>query len=160
MKTNLLSYDHALTGSTTVLVEVPDIPVQITVFDFPGARVGVSLAAPVDRNLVQVGPGTPRGAGVMVRAVASSAQLPQVITGVLRNSFSQVSSSGGSVLQCAGSLSMGLTKKPGLSLVVPKGSFLDMRNHGSVIVTKGSVDMSLEQAVSDGLLDVKFQNEL
>lgn len=160
MKTNLLTYVHPHKGSTTVLVEVPDIPVLIEVFDFEGAQVSVSLTSPTARNVTQVGPGDPHGVGVKVRATNSDAPGKKSFTGVLHNSFSFASSVGGSVIQCAGSLSMGLDKKPGLELTVPKGSFLDMRDHGLVHVVKGLIEMSLEQAVADGLLDVKFKNEL
>lgn len=163
MRTNLLAYDHPFTGSATVLIEVPDIPVEITVLDFPGARVGVSLAVPVERNQVQVGPGTHQGVGVTVRAVTSDKVSKLVITGVLRNSFSQVSMSGGSVLQCAGSLSMGVKKAPLLNLTVPRGSFLDIRDHGAigdVFYEKKKMWLPLKQAHLDGLLGVKFKNEL
>lgn len=163
MRTNLLTYDHPFAGSTTVLVDVPDIPVEISVFDFPGARVGVSLASPVDRNVVQVGPGVPQGAGVTVRAVTSTMQQTRAIAGVMGSYFSQVSSSGGSVLQCAGSLSMGVRKPPMLNLIVPRGSSLDLRGHGAignVFYEKRMMRLPLEQARLDDLLDLKFQNEL
>lgn len=159
MTTNLLTYDHPHTGSTTVLVEVPGIPVRVNIFDFAGARVGVALTTP-QRRTIQVGPGDPHGTGVKIRSVDSGTQGVQTIIGGRNGSISFVSSSGGSTIQCAGSLSMGLNKKPGLDLVVPRGSFLDVRSHGTIQVHLDQKVVSLEDAVRDGLLDVKFANEL
>ncbi|AXH66403.1 hypothetical protein SEA_SATIS_254 [Streptomyces phage Satis] len=157
MKSSLLTYDHPYTGTTSVLVEVPGLPVTIKVVEHRGARVSAELV-PMGANTVQLGPDDPHGTGVKVRAVnESESGVRRTMTSILPGAvFSQTASvSGGTTIQCGGSLNMGTSRKPGAVITVPSGSFLKMREHGPVTVEHGTRVLSLAEAAEEGLFDVE-----
>jgi hypothetical protein len=157
MKSNLFTYDHPYTGTTSVLVEVPDLPVTIKVVEHRGARVSAELV-PMGVNTVQLGPNDPHGTGVKVRAVnEGDASVQRTMTSILPGAtFSQTASaSGGTMIQCGGSVNMNTGRKPGAVITVPSGSFLKMRQHGPVAVEYGTRVLTLGEAAEQGLIDVE-----
>jgi hypothetical protein len=152
---SLLTYDHPYTGTTSILIEVPGLPVTIKVVEHRGARVSAELV-PMGVNAIQLGPDGKHGTGVKVRAVNEGQNFRQVMTQVLPGAvFSQTASaSGGTSIQCGGTVRMESGREPGAVITVPSGSYLNLVKHGEIIVEHNGTPMTLAEAAGLGLLEV------
>lgn len=158
----LLAYTHHLPGPTGVLVEVPGVPLEITVTDDRKARIVAELVG-ADANLIQVGPFGTRNAGVQMRAVDEKRDGRRTITSILPGAiFSQTASVKGNtnVVQCGGDMVMGgHGKEPGAYLIAPIGTGLELKAHGRVIVKYRNEVLTVPEAVARGLFELDGEGE-
>jgi len=152
----LLTYDHPRMGPATILIEVPNLPLEISLRDDPYGRISVDLAG-ARANTIQVGPCGRGNRDVQVRAFNEQQQkVDRVVTSILPGAvFSQTARAGGNstVIQCGGDMVMGgHGRKDGAYVSAPVGCLFELRGHGPAIVKFEEEMLTVPQAVARRLM--------
>lgn len=151
-----LTYDHPYPGPATILIETPDLPVEITLRDNPHGRIRVDLVGST-ANTIQLGPSGSRGRDVRVRAISEEQRdIRQVLTTILPGAvFSQTARVGGNsrVIQCGGDMVMGgHNREDGVHVSAPLNCLFLLKGYAGMAVNFEGDVLTTPEAAARGLI--------
>lgn len=151
-----LTYDHPHRGPAGILVETPELPVEITLRDNPHGKIRIELIG-ATANTIQLGPSGRRNRDVLVRALNEERRdIRQVLTTILPGAvFSQTARVGGNstVIQCGGDVVTGNHgRADGVYVSAPLGCMFHLKGYAGIAVNFEGDVLTTPEAVARKLM--------